>query len=52
MKRRFVASSLVVTALLAAGCGGGNGQAIGPTNTASGNGNPGGATPPAANCCS
>jgi len=49
MKRRIGASSLVVTALLVAGCGGGNGPAIGPTNTASGNGNPGGATPPAAN---
>jgi Bacterial virulence factor lipase N-terminal len=49
MKRRIAATSLVVIALLAAGCGGGNGPAIGPTNTASGNGNPGGATPPAAN---
>src|SRR5262249_25556191 len=49
MKRRIGASSLVVTALLAAGCGGGNGPAIGPTNTARGNGNPGGATPPPAN---
>jgi Bacterial virulence factor lipase N-terminal len=49
MKRRIAATSLVVTALLAAGCGGGNGPAIGPTDTASGNGNPGGATPPAPN---
>jgi pimeloyl-ACP methyl ester carboxylesterase len=46
MKRQVTATSLVVTALLAAGCGGGNGPDIGPTNTASGNGNPGGSTPP------
>jgi hypothetical protein len=49
MKRQVTATSLVAIALLAAGCGGGSGPAIGPTNTASGNGNPGGATPPAAN---
>jgi pimeloyl-ACP methyl ester carboxylesterase len=49
MKRHVTASSLVVVALLAAGCGGGGTGDIGPTNTASGNGNPGGATPPAAN---
>jgi pimeloyl-ACP methyl ester carboxylesterase len=49
MKRHVTASSLVVVALLAAGCGGGGNGDIGPTNTASGNGNPGGATPPATN---
>lgn len=47
MKRHVTAGSLVVIALLAAGCGGDKG--IGATNTASGNGNPGGSTPPAAN---
>jgi pimeloyl-ACP methyl ester carboxylesterase len=47
MKRHITATSLVVVALLAAGCGAGDN--IGPTNTASGNGNPTGATPPAAN---
>jgi pimeloyl-ACP methyl ester carboxylesterase len=49
MKRHVTATSLVVVALLAAGCGGGGNGDIGPTNTASGNGNPGGATPPAPN---
>ncbi|MEP7243036.1 MAG: hypothetical protein ABI885_05050 [Gammaproteobacteria bacterium] len=49
MKRLGTATSLVATALLAAGCGGGNGPEIGATNTSSGNGNPGGATPPASN---
>ena len=48
MKRHITATSLVVVALLAAGCGGGS-DSIGPTNTASGNGNPTGATPPAQN---
>ena len=46
--KRQAATSLVVAALVLAGCGGGKGD-IGPTNTASGNGNPGGATPPAPN---
>lgn len=49
MKRHITATSLVAIVLLGAGCGGGNGPEVGPTNTASGNGNPGGATPPAAN---
>jgi len=48
MKRHITATSLVVVALLTAGCGGGSDN-IGPTNTASGNGNPTGATPPAQN---
>lgn len=48
MKRQFAATSLVVAALLVAGCGG-NGPDIGPTDTTSGNGNPGGATPPPPN---
>ena len=46
--KRQTATSLIVAALVLAGCGGGNGE-VGPTNTASGNGNPGGATPPAQN---
>jgi pimeloyl-ACP methyl ester carboxylesterase len=48
MKRHITATSLVVITLLAAGCGGG-GDSIGSTNTASGNGNPGGVTPPTPN---
>src|SRR5689334_19200564 len=48
MKRHITATSLVIVSLLAAGCGGGSDN-IGPTNTASGNGNPTGATPPASN---
>src|SRR3954470_15855668 len=52
MKRQTVPSlhltALIVTALMVAGCGGGNGT-VGPTNPASGNGNPGGSTPPAQN---
>jgi pimeloyl-ACP methyl ester carboxylesterase len=52
MKRQTVPSlhltALIVTALIVAGCGGGNGT-VGPTNPASGNGNPGGSTPPAPN---
>lgn len=48
MKRHFAATSLVAAVLLASGCGG-NGPDIGPTNTASGNNNPGGATPPTPN---
>lgn len=48
MKRQFIATSLAVMATLVAGCGGGKGD-IGPTNTSSGNGNPGGATPPPVN---
>ncbi|HVY80227.1 MAG TPA: hypothetical protein VG994_04530 [Steroidobacteraceae bacterium] len=48
MKRNITATSLVAVALLAAGCGGGS-DSIGPTNTASGNGNPTGATPPPQN---
>jgi pimeloyl-ACP methyl ester carboxylesterase len=47
--KRLTATSLIATALLAAGCGGGNGPAVGPADTSSGNGNPGGATPPAQN---
>jgi hypothetical protein len=47
--KRLTATSLVATALLAAGCGGGNGPAIGPVDTSSGNGNPGGATAPTPN---
>ena len=46
--KRQTATSLIVAALVLAGCGGGTGE-VGPTNTASGNGNPGGATPPAPN---
>lgn len=49
MKRQVTATSLLAITLLAAGCGGGGNGDIGPTNTASGNGNPGGTTPPAAN---
>ena len=52
MKRQTVPSltltALIVTSLFVAGCGGGNGT-VGPTNTSSGNGNPGGSTPPAQN---
>jgi pimeloyl-ACP methyl ester carboxylesterase len=47
--KRLTATSLIATALLAAGCGGGNGPEIGPVNTSSGNGNPGGSTPPVQN---
>jgi pimeloyl-ACP methyl ester carboxylesterase len=47
MKRQS-ASSLIVATLLLASCGG-NGPDVGPANTSSGNGNPGGATPPASN---
>src|SRR5262249_55809878 len=46
--KRQAATSLILAALVLAGCGGGKGE-VGPTNTASGNGNPGGATPPAQN---
>jgi pimeloyl-ACP methyl ester carboxylesterase len=49
MKRQVTATSLLAIALLAAGCGGGGNGDVGPTNTASGNGNPGGATPPPSN---
>jgi pimeloyl-ACP methyl ester carboxylesterase len=47
--KRQTATSLIVTALLVAGCGGDNGPPIGPTNTSSGNGNPTGSTPPPQN---
>ena len=47
--KRQTATSLIVAALVLAGCGGGGNGQVGPTNTASGNGNPGGATPPAQN---
>jgi pimeloyl-ACP methyl ester carboxylesterase len=47
--KRQTATSLIVTALLVAACGGGNGPDVGPTDITSGNGNPGGATPPAPN---
>jgi hypothetical protein len=47
MKRQS-ASSLIVAALLLASCGG-NGPDVGPASTSSGNGNPGGSTPPAQN---
>jgi hypothetical protein len=46
--KRQTAPSLIVAALVLAGCGGGQGE-VGPTNTSSGNGNPGGATPPSQN---
>jgi pimeloyl-ACP methyl ester carboxylesterase len=50
MKRHVTATSLVAIALLAAACGDDTGSGnIGPTNTSSGNGNPGGAIPPAPN---
>lgn len=45
--KRHAATSLIVAALVLAGCGGGGKGEVGPTNPASGNGNPGGATPPA-----
>jgi len=52
MKRQTVPSlewaALIAAALIVAGCGGGNGT-VGPVDTSSGNGNPGGATPPAQN---
>lgn len=52
MKRHSATSvttvALIVTAALVASCGG-NGPDVGPANTSSGNGNPGGATPPAPN---
>jgi hypothetical protein len=46
--KRHAATSLMVTALIVAGCGG-NGPDVGPLNTSSGNGNPGGAAPPPQN---
>jgi len=46
--KRHSASSLIVATLLLASCGG-NGPDVGPANTSSGNGNPGGSTPPPAN---
>ena len=47
--KRHTATSLIVAALVLAGCGGGGKGEVGPTNPASGNGNPGGATPPEQN---
>src|ERR1041384_8763265 len=47
--KRHAATSLIVAALLLAGCGGGGKGEVGDTNPASGNGNPGGATPPEQN---
>ena len=47
--KRHTATSLIVTALVLAGCGGGGKGDVGPTNPTSGNGNPGGATPPEQN---
>jgi hypothetical protein len=47
--KRHTATSLVVATLVLAGCGGGGKGDVGPTNPASGNGNPGGATPPEQN---
>ena len=47
--KRQTATSLIVAALVLAGCGGGGNGDVGPANTSSGNGNPGGATPPAQN---
>jgi pimeloyl-ACP methyl ester carboxylesterase len=47
--KRHTATSLIVAALVLAGCGGGGTGEVGATNPASGNGNPGGATPPAQN---
>jgi len=52
MKRQAATSvtpvALIVAALLVASCGG-NGPDVGPANTSSGNGNPGGSTPPPQN---
>ena len=47
--KRHTATSLIVAALVLAGCGGGGKGEVGPTNPASGNGNPGGSTPPEQN---
>src|SRR3954469_9810621 len=47
--KRQTATSLIVAALVLAGCGGGGKGEVGATNPASGNGNPGGATPPEQN---
>ncbi len=47
--KRHAATSLIVAALMLAGCGGGGKGEVGPTNPASGNGNPGGATAPEPN---
>jgi pimeloyl-ACP methyl ester carboxylesterase len=47
--KRQTATSLIVAALVLAGCGGGGKGEVGATNPASGNGNPGGATPPTQN---
>ncbi len=47
--KRLTATSLVLITLLVTACGGDNGADIGPTDTTSGNGNPGGATPPVQN---
>src|SRR3569833_3926794 len=49
MKKKHTATSLIVVALVQAGCGGGGKGDVGATNPASGNGNPGGATPPEQN---
>jgi pimeloyl-ACP methyl ester carboxylesterase len=43
--KRHTATSLIVTALVLAGCGGGGKGEVGATNPASGNGNPSGSTP-------
>lgn len=47
--KKQTATSLIVAALVLAGCGGGGKGDVGPTNPTSGNGNPGGATPPEQN---
>lgn len=47
--KRHTATSLIVAALVLAGCGGGGKGDVGPTTPTSGNGNPGGATPPEQN---
>jgi hypothetical protein len=47
--KRHTATSFIVAALVLAGCGGGGKGDVGPTNPTSGNGNPGGATPPEQN---
>jgi pimeloyl-ACP methyl ester carboxylesterase len=47
--KRHTATSLIVAALVVAGCGGGGKGEVGATDPTSGNGNPGGATPPEQN---
>jgi hypothetical protein len=49
MKKKHTARLLIAVALVLAGCGGGGKGDVGATNPTSGNGNPGGATPPEQN---